>query len=226
MTIEELIAEGETLARPCFLMSSSRSSRLAGYWGGERADKPNRVPAGAKRLASRRHIVTIDEGLLAELGLPATAPLSLFETTDIEGRQFHHAERERAPLFAAITCTGEPLYATPARSFPPLAAVCLYGSSAVEAWMKERGLARHDYGALGGDPLGRAYMREFVRRSPFYSSDDDAIVGGWHMMWPDDNFFMPMEMRLVLTTKREAEPYFEIWVAAGSGNVSVRRRIT
>jgi hypothetical protein len=35
---------------------------------------------------------------------------------------------------------------------------------------------------------------------------------------------MPLEMRLVLTTKRDAEPFFEIWVS-GSLNFSVRERI-
>ena len=189
MTLDELITEGEALARPCFLLSTSPSGRHGGYWGGERADKPNRVPPAARRLRSRRHIVTVDERLLAELSLPAAAPLSLFEMTDIEDRQFYHLDREPKTVFVELACTGEPLYATPARSFPPLAAVCLYGSARVVAWMTKQGLARHDYAALSRDALSRAYAQDFVRRAPFYASAANAIVGGWHMMWPDDDFF-------------------------------------
>ena len=124
MTLDELIAEGEALARPCFLLSWSPGERHGGYWGGERSDKPNRVPPAATRLASRRHIVTVDESLVAELGLRPAA-LGLFETTDVEERQFYHLDRDPRTVFAALACTGEPLYATPARSFPPLTAVSL-----------------------------------------------------------------------------------------------------
>jgi hypothetical protein len=104
-------------------LSSSPTDRLGGYWGGERRDKPNAGPRTAIRLASTCHIVTIDETLLAEIGLPKRAPLCLFETMDVAGRKYRHVDP--APAFAAIACTDEPLYATPACSFPPLEALSL-----------------------------------------------------------------------------------------------------
>jgi hypothetical protein len=79
--------------------------------------------------------------------------------------------------------------------------------------MSALGLERHDYGALRRQALANTYTHEFRRRAPFYATEADAIVGGWHMMRPDDDFFMPLEMGLVLTTKRDAEPFFEIWVS-------------
>jgi hypothetical protein len=115
-------------------LSSSPTDRLGGYWGGERRHKPNAVPRTAIRLASTRHIITIDERLLAELGLPTWAPLSLFETMDGTGREHRHVERNPAPAFAATACTGEPLCATPARSFPALEAVSLYGGPPIATW--------------------------------------------------------------------------------------------
>ena len=72
---------------------------------------------------------------------------------------------------------------------------------------------------------GRVPEAEFVRRAPFYEDGADVILGGWHMMWPDDDFFLPREMRLLATTIREAEPFVEIWLSE-LGNVSVKSRIT
>jgi hypothetical protein len=70
-------------------------------------------------------------------------------------------------------------------------------------------------------------MDEFTRRAPLYSGKADAIVGGWHMIWSEDDFFMPLEMRLVLTTIRGAEPFFEIWVTDGHiKNYRVRSHIS
>jgi hypothetical protein len=64
-----------------------------------------------------------------------------------------------------------------------------------------------------------------MRRAPFHATEADAIVGGWHMMRPDDYFFMPLAIRLVLMTKRDADPFFEIWVS-GSLNFNVGEWIT
>lgn len=227
MTFEELIAEGESLVRPCILLTSSPSPRLGGFWGGERGDKPNALPPDATALRRRRHIITIDGALLAELGLPTTAPLSLFVAEHVDGNETYRIERSSSPKFGEISCTGVPLYAVRAVSFPPIEAVCLYGSAKVAEWMHDLGLARHQYADISGSQLARQYMDEFTERAPLYSRKADAIVGGWHMIWPEDDFFMPLEMRLVLTTVRDAEPYFEIWVADGiRGNYSVRSRIT
>jgi hypothetical protein len=45
------------------------------------------------------------------------------------------------------------------------------------------------------------------------------------MIWPDDDFFMPLEMRLVATTLRDAEPFLEVWLSE-LGNIRVKSRIT
>src|SRR5437588_208851 len=98
-----------TLMAPTWQSGSSVSR------GGARRDKPNALPPAATCLAARHHIVTIDETLLAELGLPSSAPLGLFEMIDQHGRRFHPVERDPSRSFADITCTGEPLYATSAK---------------------------------------------------------------------------------------------------------------
>jgi len=228
MTIDELIAEGESLVRPCFLLTGTGSGRLGGYWGGERLDKPTALPPTATQLKSLRHIITIDQTLLGELGLPgarSAAPLSLFEAIDVFDWESHRLEREPSPSFSEISCTGEPLYAVPAKSFPPFEAVCLYGSARVEEWLRSQGKARHQYDSAFSSPVVRDYMDEFTDRAPMYSGEADAIIGGWHMCWPEDDFFMPLETRLVLTTIRDSEPFYEIWVARAVNNFSVKSRI-
>jgi hypothetical protein len=227
MKLDDLIAEGESLIRPCFLLTRTPPARLGGFWGGERRDKPNALPPEATALKSLRHIITIDEALLAELRLPSAAPLSLFEAKHVDGNESYRVERAPSPPFEEISCTGEPLYAVPADSFPPIEAVCLYGSARIREWLRKLGLARHQYSDVFCSPIARQYMDEFTRRAPLYSGKADAIVGGWHVIWPEDDFFMPLEMRLVLTTIRDSEPFFEIWVTDGHiNNYSVRSRIT
>ena len=87
------------------------------------------------------------------------------------------------------------------------------------------GLERHQYEEALGEAVAEAYQAEFTRRAPFYAAAVDVIVGGWHMMWPEDDFFLPREMRLLATTIRDAEPCREIWLSE-SGNISVKERIT
>jgi hypothetical protein len=227
MTLKDLIEEGESLVRPCFLLTGAPSARLGGFWGGERRDKPNALPPEATALRSLRHIITIDKTLLTDLSLSSTAPLSLFVAKHIDGNESYRIERAPLPHFEEISCTGEPLYAVRAESFPPIEAVCLYGGPRVAEWLRDLGLARHQYSSTFHLPIVEQYMDEFTRRAPLYSGKADAIVGGWHMTWPEDDFFMPLEMRLVLTTIRDSEPFFEIWVTDGAvSNYSVKSRIT
>jgi hypothetical protein len=35
-------------------------------------------------------------------------------------------------------------------------------------------------------------------------------LGGWHMMWPDDDFYVPPETQPVLWTVRDTEPWIEV----------------
>ena len=226
MTRDELLAEATTLTRPCFLLGDSLTGRCAGYWGGERKDIPNSVPPQATQLASRSHIATFDPGLFAELDLSRlNDPISLFTTRGSNGQDYLSVERRRFPEFSDISCTGRRLYAVLGTSFPPFEAVCLYGSDKIGSWLASLGLKRIQYAAASSQAIAKAYDAEFIRRVPFYAGCADVLVGEWHMIWPDDDFFMPLEMRLVATTLRDAEPFLEVWLSE-LGNIRVKSRIT
>jgi hypothetical protein len=170
-------------------------------------------------------MLTVDAALLSEVGIDApagTLGLHLFETRrgDVDLR-LHWS----ATTVSDLTCSGEPLSATPGTSFPPFEALCLYGDESVEAWVRSLGLERHQYDLAAGEPAAADYIDHYLGRSPFHAGAADAILGGWHVRWPDDDFYIPLEMRLMLVTLRDAEPFWEAWCSVG-GNFSTRQRIT
>ncbi|WP_395748223.1 hypothetical protein [Prosthecobacter sp.] len=225
MTLEELISEGEALARPSFLLKAEpNDGGIVGYWGGERADMPDKLPPPVVVFSSRRHVFSVSEQLLAQLGI-SQGPVSLFEWESVKDETSYRVEADHRLQFSALKFSGEALYATASTSFPPFAAVCLYGSERVAAWLREQGLARHEYWRVSGD-LPDQYDTEWQRRSPFYQQNADVVIGGWHFLWPDDDFYIPQELKLVALTLRDAEPWFELWHSPRSMGWQVKPRIT
>ena len=108
-----------------------------------------------------------------------------------------------------VVCTGVPLFAAGSTSFPPIEALCLFGGPVIEQWLRALGLQRHQYAKLASESTAIRYQEEFVRRSHLHTGDCDVVIGGWHMMWPGDDFYYPLEMRLAILTLREAEPFYE-----------------
>ena len=226
MTLETLIAEGERLSRPSFLLypEPKGSGELVGYWGGSRKDIPDELPPYVTAFTGRRHIFTLNEELLARLGINQ-GPVSLFEWESEEADTSYRVESDPRLRFRDLILNGDPLYATASHSFPPWPAICLYGSDQVGAWLGEQGLARHEYWKVAGE-LPEQYEEDWRKRAPLLVSEADMVIGGWHMLWPDDDFYTPLELQLVALTLRDAEPWFEIWHSPRSLGWQARRRIT
>jgi len=225
--VDDLIAEGERISRRCLLLSAKQSGDVGGYWGGERSDTPNGVPNGATALRSMSHVATIDASLLSPLGVPANpSPLSLFKVEPVRGNVGYRVVQPTGVVFRDINCTGEPLYVREAASFPPFEALCLYGGGLISSWLKHLGLERFEYCAAGAETAARDYQSEFIKRSPIHLNNADVVLGGWHQIWPEDDFYLPLEMRLAMLTLRDAEPWLALWLATGLGNWSVREHIT
>jgi hypothetical protein len=225
MTLDELLGEGEALQRPSWVLRTEPTdSGVIGFWGGERGDMPDALPPEVTAFCGRRHILTLSESLLAGIGV-RQGPVSLFEWESATYGTSYRVESDSRLHFKDLSFNGEALYATPEPSFPPFTAVSLYGSDRVAAWLKDLGLSRHDYWQVT-DGLVTQYMDEWTRRSAFIRIAGDVIVGGWHVLWPDDDFYMPPELQLVALTLRDAEPWFELWYSRPRLGFHARTRIT
>jgi hypothetical protein len=60
--------------------------------------------------------------------------------------------------------------------------------------------------------------------SPFYSGSAHAVLGGWHVPWPDGDWDELAERPLLVWTLEDSEPWVEVW-ADGKG-FEVKQRIT
>jgi hypothetical protein len=220
MTLQALIAEGERLARPClFLAEAANPAGVVAYWRGN-----GRV--GYRGRDGDRHRITFDCGWLSQHGVRVRGSVGVY---DVDGRWRWpvplHLDRLEAPLAELRIDGGTPLYGQEDRSFTPFPALCLYGGPAVGKWLAAEGLDRTDYDIAETTEIGEAYQEEYRNRSPLYLADQPAaVLGGWHASWPDDEFYLPREMRLALWTFREAEPWVEVFER--SPNMPVRLRIT
>jgi hypothetical protein len=211
VTEDELIAEGEALVKRCFVLSARGAGAVAGYWGGERADEPNALPPEVTRFKGRRHIVSVGEPLLAAIGLARTSWVSVFEYLPRDDDEpDYRAFADDEPAWGALEFSGEPLYATEHRSFPPLEALCLHGSARVGDWLASLGLARHQYWKVPRE-LTKSYVQHYVRSLLEQEKQADVIVGGWHQLWPEDRYYVPQELLYVLKTLRDAEPWLTLW---------------
>lgn len=216
--IRQLIAEAERIARPSLLLSEAASfGDIAGWWGGSK-------PVGYPGRPDDTHRISIDCGWLAGHGVPLAGFVSVYNVAPRWGW--------RVPVHVEHVPTGKlpeipraiPLYSREALSLPPLEALCLYGGQPVETWLSAAGLERTDYDRAATLDAGREYQAHYQERSPLYSTDIAAVVGGWHAIWSDDDFYIPREMRLVLWTLRDAEPWIEVFHRGA--NLSARVRIT
>lgn len=219
MSVESLISEGEKLARPCIqLVEESTSTGILAYWRGE----------GRKTGQGRpddTHRITFDCDWLSKHGLKFKGSIGVYDINP------HHEwvkplriDRIDSPL-AKLQVDGTPLFGNETNSFPPIESLCLYGGPVVDDWLKSEGLDRVDYDDAALTKAGEAYQQEFIRRSPLHQSKQPvAILGGWHAFWSDDEFYLPREMRLMLWTFREAEPWIELFERFP--NIHTRLRIT
>jgi hypothetical protein len=246
MNADDLIAEGERLSRPCLLLSERKDSGpYSAIWGGKSILKPAPGPL--------QHWITIDCDWLARQGYPLTRLLSVYTKEEdyetgvvVHDRsaklptkpRFDLAEYSRKTRFNRIKAgTGGPdaqtsvaLYGKESLSFPPIEAVFKYGNRAVKTWLSSLGLPKADQ----WDPYFQAqkavepYDEEFRKRCPLHDYEElrtAAMLGGWHMQWPEGDWLELTKKRFVLWTFWNSEPWVEVWLNE-SGNFEVKLRIT
>jgi hypothetical protein len=231
IAVEDLVRMGESIQRPCYcLHEAGPGEPVVAYWGGSRSDIPESFPPVVTRFSSRRHILSFDYRLAEDIGIRYHSGyhFALMAWTWKEGGEVARDEQVKSLSVSEVTfCDSVPLTARQRISFPPLQALCLYGDERIAEWLKSERLERWQYDLVDGKLAGE-YEEEFQRRCPFYTYTEDgafAQLGGWHLQWMEDDYYVPREMNLLCVTFEDAEPWYEISVS-GRGHVRVREHIT
>lgn len=223
MTPEEMIAEGEALSRICFHLSDDPVGEVVGYWGGERADITEET--FGTMFQSCEHLFTVNERLLAKLGIDHIGPVGLFELEDMKNDFHLQVRKDYRESFDSVVCNGVPLYATEKKSFPPFEALCLYGSEKIGQWLQSLGLKRYEHWKIPEETYA-AYHEHYLTEYPLWMQDVDVIVGGWHLRWPDDAYYMPAEVICLFLTLRDAEPWYSVWYSPSGKGCFSKSHIT
>jgi hypothetical protein len=219
MTPDQLIAEGQRLARPCVYLRTL-GGELAGVWGGEGIappsdDGPYRhwlsistrfVPGYAGRAGCLSVYTNEDD---CETGI-------VVEDEHIELPEF----AEGIPLYAE----GIPLDAERALSLPPIDAIFRFGSAAVEPWLAKNCWERDcEYNDNFPDSATVSqYERHWQDQLPFYDGTAHAVLGGWHSPWPDGDWEELVDQQLIVWTFADSESWVEAWKDASGYRVIQR----
>jgi hypothetical protein len=199
MTLEELIAEGRKLERPCLFLRPQGEGPVVAVWHERDRDEIART--------GHRALLTVDTRHVPGLSAPTAGYLTIF--TD-------HKRCEGGRIEQSASWPkrkGTPLYAHAASVLPPSDALFARGSQAVAQWHPDAAVVQK---------YEDAWMREF----PLYSSDEIyAVLGGWHMAWPEDDWHDLIDDQLMVFTLRDSEPWVETW-RMRSGEFRVIQRIT
>jgi len=116
-----------------------------------------------------------------------------------------------------------PLHAVERVSFAPIEAIFLLGSDQVGDWLNTHGWER-EWG-YNDNFAGAAVVQEFEQwwraSHVFYGDEGEALLGGWHFAWPDDDWHDLVDQELLYWTLR-GEPWIEVW-RSGSGYQVIER---
>lgn len=212
MTGEQLLAEGQRLARPCVYLRRSGND-LAAIWGGEGI-----VPCGD---GPYRHWLTIDTRYIP--GARGQQPACMSVYTNEEDCESGVVAVDHASRLLGRS-DGLPLYAHADSSLPPLEAAFKLGSATVKDWLAGNGWdPEWGYNDNFADrkPVD-FYEREYRRRLPLFTGEAHAVLGGWHIPWPDGDWDDLVRKRLIVWTFEESEPWVEVW-EEGQGYVVIQR---
>ncbi|MEW4566640.1 hypothetical protein AB1L88_02115 [Tautonia sp. JC769] len=214
MTGDQLIDEGRRLARPCVYLRST-GEHLAGIWGGDGI-----IPCGD---GPYRHWLSIGTQYIPDGRSKSPGCLSIYTNEDDCTTGIVAVDAERILPEAS---EGLRLYAHPDSSLPPLEAVFKFGSSEVRRWLTSNNW-EPEWGYNDNFPDRTAtgiYERKYQRQLPLFSGDAYAVLGGWHMPWPEGDWDEMVEKQLIVWTFADSEPWVEAW--RDDNNYNVIQRIT
>lgn len=211
MTIEELIAEGERLKRPCTLLKADGPGQPIAWWHHK---------AGTL-VSSLDSWITFDSHAVpGAQSRSGPRYLTLFTST----------ERLDGVLeWGGPPPEGVPLFAHPIEVIAPIEAVFAFGNERIGTWLAENDWPRKErYNPNFPDrALVESYQKRWLKTYPIYCNDPNAYaaLGGWHLPHAEDDWYGLADERLLVLTIKDAEPWVEGWQCR-DGNLAVVQRIT
>jgi hypothetical protein len=214
MTLEQLIAEGRKLQRPCVFLRQEGAGPVAARWHEPSWDVIDET--------LERPWITVDASQI-----PGLSPAVRGFLTVITDEETHRNGRvEVTPDWPERG--GTPLYAHAAQVLPSPDAVFACGSEAVGDWLASHGWKREwRFNSNFKDrDLVLEYERRWLEEFPLYwESDVYAVLGGWHCPGPDHDWHDLIDEHLMVLTIRGSEPWVEAWHTR-AGEFRVIERIT
>lgn len=204
MTLEQLVAEGRSLERPCVFLRKEGTGPAAAIWYERNQDEVEGSGEHCWLTVDRRHVPGVPDSIGDYLCVFSD------EESCVGGRIDF--------VSAWPTRSGTELFAHPANVLPPIDAVFARGSDAVGEWLAANGWQREwRYNNNFKDrELVNAY--EKVWRSEFpplftnsWDSEIYAILAGWHCPGQDDDWHDLIDEQLMVLTVRDSEPWVEAW---------------
>lgn len=221
MNTAQIIAEFRKLSRPCqFLAAANPGDQILGVWGGTKGVVP--PPPGLWE-----HRLTIDCTWLARNGFNLRGCLSVYGDAGGKTQNMFTAVNNPQAILPAEFDDGIPLSGLEQPSLPPIEDIVSSGQSLIEGRLKALGVSVND---LWKKEFRRSeeadrYDRDYHESCPLEMADTEGIyaaMGGWHLMWPDDEAY-ERDGRLVLWTFHGGEPYLEVWLTS-TGELRVQPR--
>ena len=201
MTGEQLIAEGRRLARPCNYLRTI-GKNFAGVWRGKGIIPCENGPY--------RHWLTVDCKYIPGSGTRLSGCLSIYTNPDDSTAGIVAVDDS---LSLPDSADGDKLYAHPDSSLPPLEAVFKLGSPEIRDWLVSNNW-QSEWGYNDNFPErtpAEAYERAYQDQLPLFTGAAHAVLGGWHMPWPEGDWDELLEKRLIAWTFAESEPWIEVW---------------
>jgi len=138
----------------------------------------------------------------------------------IDNNEGGHVEFSNTPLISTI-----PLYGVPYNSLPPVDGVFFKGSNLIDDFLKIYDWPREEpFNDNFPDPVPANYETFWQNSFPIYQKNIVAVIGGWHMPWPDDDWYDLVDHELVIWTMKDSEPWVEVFFI--NGKYVVKQRTT
>ncbi|MGJ7575828.1 hypothetical protein ACSFBX_35365 [Variovorax sp. RB2P76] len=211
MTVEELVAEGERLKRPCVLLKTEGEGQPVAWWHHK-----------SESLASNRESwITFDIHAVPDAERQ-NLPRYLTLLTGAE-------ELDGVLQPVDLPPEGLPLFGHSLEVIAPIEAVFAFGNERIGAWLAANDWPRRErYNSNFPDSaLVESYQERWCETYPIYCNDPNvyAALGGWHVPHTEDDWYQLAEERLLILTIHDSEPWVEGWQRR-DGQLGVIQRIT